>query len=142
MRERVEPEVGGENAEQFGQLCALLHRECVRQVVFMLFGDGAQVAEHPVTGVGQGQLVVATIGCATRSGHVATLFERIDQGDNPAGNRAKGARETALADAGPPAENAHHAGLRRRDAERLRSRCKACCGDAADLRQQKPDAIM
>lgn len=117
MEVAVQAVAVGELRKQKVKLCDLFAGKRCEKLRFVLFGDPAQLAQHPLARVGEVEFVVPPVGAAANPFHQTAFLEGVYEGNYPAGDGTQPVREGALAQSRCAAKHSDDTGVARREAD-------------------------
>jgi hypothetical protein len=132
----------GDAPEQREQLGALVGVERGRDRDFVLARDASKLGEQPAAVVGQRDRVVAAVAGIAVACDKPSVFELIDQRDQPRGVHPQGVSELALALARGLGQAAENPGLWRGEPERSDALGECAGGVGAELGQKECDTTI
>ncbi|HKR27447.1 MAG TPA: hypothetical protein VJS11_08325 [Acidobacteriaceae bacterium] len=123
--------------EQVVELAALGFRERGEQGGLVLAGDQAEGDEHVAAIGGEVEGMAAAVVLIAAALDEAAGVQRVEQGNEAAGNHLEASREGLLRDARCAAEDAQDPGMRGREADGQQALGEARGGVAADLGEKE-----
>lgn len=127
----------GDALEQVVELAAFLLGESGEQVALMVAGDVAEGGEHFASGGGEVEGVAAAVVLIAPALDQTAAVQRVQKGDETAGNHLQAGGQGLLRNAGAGAEDAQDAGVRGRQSHSEQALGEAAGGMTADLGEKE-----